>query len=126
MSEYLYSILKELDTLFVKLANEANRNLKIVILDVFEPDNPIEYRIEKGIDFGTSTIEIRVKRRHDFLPTRFSLQALTMDLSAENGFNGFVGSGRLSESGEAKLYGRANRYNFPRWDADFLLDSSKS
>lgn len=126
MTEDLNSILTSLEELLHKLSVEAQKNIDVVILDVNSPEERVHRRIEENEQFDNSTIEIRVKRRHESRPTRFSLQALTNDLSPDSGFNGFMSSGRLSESGDVELFGRANRYNMPNWDSGFRSTTAKS
>lgn len=126
MTEDLSSILTSLEELLRKLSLEAEKNIDVVIVDVTCPEKRIQRRIEGNEQFGISTFEIRVKRRHESRPTRFSLQALTNDLSPDSGFNGFVSSGRLSETGDVELFGRANRYNMPNWDSGFRSTTATS
>jgi hypothetical protein len=107
--------------LLKKLAHEANRNIRYSLIDIEAIDERLEGYVESEGATEDSTVEIRVIRRQSTRPTRFTLQALTDDLSPETGYSGFVAKGRLIRPTGVEILSRANRYNMFSWDKQLEL-----
>ena len=111
-----------LSDLLTTLADEAKRNISYKLFDVADCAMVIEGVVKcSESKHDDASIELRLFRRQPNRPTRFTLQGLTMDLSPESGFSGFVVSGRLASPSGVEILSRMNSYNSHEWESKLAL-----
>jgi len=117
MREDLEEVLEEyVNGLLRELAAETSRNIKYSLIDVADSSVCMSGVVTVENSRGEANVEVRLTKRRTGRPTRFTLQAITRDLSPETGYSGFIVKGRLEEPSGIEILGRANTYNVLDWD----------
>lgn len=109
LEQYVIGLLRE-------LAAETSRNIKYSLIDVVDRSVCLSGVVTVENSRGEANVELRLTKRKTGRPTRFTLQAITRDLSLETGYSGFIAKGRLKSPSGVEILGRANTYNVFDWD----------
>lgn len=105
-----------LNEVLLELGSERSRNIVFTFIDVAEPQSVFGGRVAVEGATKEAHFEIRLSRRGQTRPCRFTLQAMTLDLAPETGFAGFTADGRMQSPSGIEIHGRINRYNAFEWE----------
>jgi hypothetical protein len=105
-----------LNEVLLELGSERSRNIVFTFIDVADPQSVFGGRVAVEGATEEAHFEIRLSRRGQSRPCRFTLQAMTLDLAPETGFAGFTADGRMQSPSGIEIHGRINRYNAFDWE----------
>lgn len=109
VDQYLSEILRT-------LAQEAGRNIRYTLVDVDNTSCCVNGVVKTDSGQDEATVEMRITRRSAERPTRFTVQAVTRELSPESGYSGFIAQGRLADPSGVEIIGYTNTYNVFYWE----------
>ena len=109
-----------LNEVLLELGSEQSRNIAFTLIDVANPQSIFDGRVAVESATEDAHFEIRLSRRTQSRPCRFTLQAMTHDLAPESGFVGFTVDGRMQSPNGIEIQGRINRYNAFDWEAKLV------
>jgi len=111
-----------LNEILLELGSERLRNIVFTLMDVSDASLSVDGRVNVEGAIEDAHFEIRLRRRSQDRPTRFTLQAMTTDLAPETGFAGFTADGRMQSPQGIEIQGRMNRYNAFDWEPKLITN----